>query len=75
MVRRLCALQDVAEDTEHKDFLQAQRFVREILMRLRGTKEEAAVEPASIQIIHGHIDEPLPGAQIEPVPENGNGKS
>ena len=70
MVKRLLALHDVCEDTDHKDFIQAQRLAREILTTLKkqpGDIEEgdALSVPGSgdtITVMHGRIDVPMPGA-------------
>lgn len=65
MVARLRSLAEVAQDVTHKDWINAQRLVREIRTRLRGqTPEELAAsrEPDVIEVITGRLEVPLPGA-------------
>lgn len=76
MIRRLRALLDVAEDSTHRDFMHAQRQVREILTRHRGTREdedaEAAARPTdTINVTFGRIDVPMPGSPGAPIEEEG----
>jgi len=73
LVRRLAILQEVAEDPEHKDFMHAQRLVREILARLQGGAEEdaASAGPAKmvIEVVEGRVDVPMPGSAGEDEPK------
>ncbi len=74
MVKRLSALHKVAEDSSHKDWINAMRMVREILTHLRGVKgeddrSEDASKPDVIQIAHGHVEKDLPGNEKAPAPD------
>lgn len=68
MVRRLMALHVVSQDPTHKDFLNAQRLVRDILTTLKKqTGEEeadaaAATSGDTIHVVRGRVDVPMPGA-------------
>ena len=68
MVRRLMALHVVSQDPEHKDFLHAQRLVREILTTLKKQPGEDESDPSAptsgdtITVFEGRIDVPMPGA-------------
>lgn len=89
MVYRLRALHDVASDPEHKDFMNAQRMVSDILKHLEkkpGDQDPAALAGAGVPIIelaHGSVEMPLPGSVAPQEPEgapagadcpvNGNG--
>lgn len=80
MVRRLLALHAVAQDPSHRDFLHAQRLVREILTTLRkqpdedGTDASAPTSADAIVVVHGRIDVPMPGAAEQPpAPTEGGG--
>lgn len=68
MIRRLQALLDVAEDKEHRDFMHAQRQVREILTRNRGdsSADRAAEGPKdTIEVYHGRVEAQMPGALMK----------
>lgn len=70
LVRRLLELHRVSVDTEHKDWLQANRLILDILTPQQPKEEEQAAQSAAgraITLVHGRVDVPLPGQQ-----KNGN---
>lgn len=71
MIARLRALLDVSENPDHKDFINAQRMIREILGKHRGIHHDdrPTGERGSIELIDGHVDVPLPGSGAAPVGE------
>lgn len=71
MVARLVKLQKTAEDPDSPHYMHANRIIREILSTLATTKAEreaeeaafkAAQGPRAIQLFHGRLDVPMPGA-------------
>jgi hypothetical protein len=64
MIKRLKALLDVSEAKGHRDFMHAQRQVREILTRNRGDPSERAADGQkdTIEVWHGRVDAQMPGA-------------
>lgn len=71
MVSRLAALQVASMDPSLTHFLQAQRLIREILIVPHRREVEADSAPAqpderpAIELLHGHVDMPLPGGKEE----------
>lgn len=71
MVNRLAALQIASMNPELTHFLQAQRLIREILIVPHRREVEADSAPPqrderpAIELLHGHVDVPLPGGKEE----------
>ena len=79
IIRSMFSLRIVAEDFGHKDFMNAQRLVREILTKLQGHKDDDQMkpEPDSITVTVGRLNVPLPGADSDDPapPEGGSGSA
>jgi len=77
MIRRLRALESVACDPSHKDFIHAIRMVSDILSHQRGGPESDKGQAApTIALFHGQITAPMPGTEKEegePAEEGGAG--
>jgi hypothetical protein len=75
MVRRLLKLQQAAEDPESAYFLQAQRLIYAITIApvRKEDKEAEAREVETIEVIHGRLEVPLPGApgDVPPAAQEG----
>jgi len=75
LVKRLAALLDVSENPEHRDFLHAQRLIREILAHQRGERETELAEAAAardvIELHQGVVHAALPGGVESEPPQAG----
>lgn len=72
MLKRMRVLQETAEDPTHRDFMNAQRLVLQILTTLGKQPGDMEGRPesegGSIELLHGHVDVPLPGAVKKEAP-------